>query len=321
MTQFTTRAYNKLNINPSTMASIVKTSTESRLKNEAEYYQNVPTDLTIYYPRLLSYSGTNNNHTMELEYYAYDNLGNLMITKSYDNVVWNNVMSYLFKYLNNCQKHHTNPSEHDSYAMFVDKTEKEYSSLVKNFPFFTQLCEHECINFNGVELKSFTTIWPKIKHYIITNHCNNSFNVIHGDLCFSNILYGINPLNNDVVLKFIDPRGMFGNTKVYGDLYYDLAKLRHSTEYGYEYLITDNFHLQEFSSNSFELNYTNNNLIKIDKLFLSFVNQYGYDMDKINVLQGTIYIGMCARHYDSLLRQKAMYLIGLNILNKIYDKI
>jgi hypothetical protein len=30
---------------------------------------------------------------------------------------------------------------------------------------------------------------------------------------------------------------------------------------------------------------------------------------------------MCARHYDSLTRQKAMLLIGLEILNNVYEKL
>lgn len=322
MTQFTTRAYNKININSSTLSSVIKSSTEDRLKNEADYYKEIPSDLSIYYPRLLSYNYDNNNHLMELEYYAYDNLGNLVICSEFNKSVWDKVMSFLFKYLDNCSKHTLKTSnDSDSRAMYIDKTEKEYSALVNNFPFFAELSKLDALVFNGVELKSFELIWPTIKEYIINEHCTNKFNIIHGDLCFSNILCGINPLNSDVVLKFIDPRGTFGNVKSYGDTYYDLAKLRHSTQHGYEYLITDNFTLEQLSSNSFNLRYINNNHNDVDQLFLAYVDHYSYNLDKIDVLQGTIYIGMCARHYDSLERQKAMYLIGLSILNKIYDTI
>lgn len=322
MTQFTTRAYNNINININTMASVTKSSTEARLKNEADYYNDIPKDLSIYYPRLLSYNYDNNVHQMELEYYAYDNLGNLVIGSEFNRNVWNKVMSFLFKYLDNCSKYVLKTTDgSDSRAMYVDKTEKEYSALINNFEFFTELSKSDTISFNGNQLKSFQVIWPTIRKYIIDGYCTNNFNIIHGDLCFSNILYGINPLNDDIVLKFIDPRGTFGSIKSYGDAYYDLAKLRHSTQHGYEYLITDNFTLDQISSNSFDLKYVNSNHSDVDKLFLTYVDRYGYDLNKIDVLQGTIYIGMCARHYDSLERQKAMYLIGLNILNKIYDKI
>ena len=46
---FTTRAYNSFDINSKTKASIIKTSEEDRLKGEAEYFQNLPKDLQIFF--------------------------------------------------------------------------------------------------------------------------------------------------------------------------------------------------------------------------------------------------------------------------------
>ena len=46
-----------------------------------------------------------------------------------------------------------------------------------------------------------------------------------------------------------------------------------------------------------------------------------FDKNKIKILEGCIFVGMCARHYDSLNRQKAMFLTGLEILNEVYEKI
>ena len=47
----------------------------------------------------------------------------------------------------------------------------------------------------------------------------------------------------DRILKFVDPRGKFGNKDFYGNHYYDLAKLSHSVNGGYEYFIFDEFNL------------------------------------------------------------------------------
>jgi hypothetical protein len=41
-----------------------------------------------------------------------------------------------------------------------------------------------------------------------------------------------------------------------------------------------------------------------------------YNQKQIKILQGCIFIGMCARHYDSLTRQHAMYLTGIRLLNE-----
>jgi GTP:adenosylcobinamide-phosphate guanylyltransferase len=53
----------------------------------------------------------------------------------------------------------------------------------------------------------------------------NKFAFIHGDLQFSNTM-----MDNDGNLKIIDPRGFFGQTLLYGDPAYDIAKLLYATD-------------------------------------------------------------------------------------------
>jgi hypothetical protein len=320
--QFITRAYNNIQVNPTSKATLIKSSKELRLKNEVEYYKSIPSDLAVYFPRLISSGQHDGLYSMELEYYAYDNLGNLMVSGEALPGTWDKVFDFLFSYLDKCKEYTLKrPNVVDSYMMYVKKTESEYRNLINNFPFFADLDQYSEISLNGKKLKSFNTIWPRIKEYIIQHCYTSDFNIIHGDFCFGNILYGVNPNNKDVVLKFIDPRGSFGGVKTYGDQYYDLAKLRHSCQSGYEYLITDNFTIDQDRDQSFHLSYSNTNGQAIDHKLSTYIDRYRYDQTKIDILHGTIYIGMCARHYDSITRQKAMLLVGLDILNKVYEQI
>jgi hypothetical protein len=132
-------------------------------------------------------------------------------------------------------------------------------------------------------------------------------------------LYGEHPTNGDLVLKFIDPRGSFGKTNFYGDPYYDWAKISHSCNGGYEYFINDYFSVNQLTSNEFVLRKDYDSTVT--EIFFEEVEKLGLDKRKIRTLEATIFIGMCARHYDSLDRQKAMYLTGLKILNEIYEEI
>ena len=117
------------------------------------------------------------------------------------------------------------------------------------------------------------------------------------------------------------PRGVFGNTNFFGDPYYDLAKISHSCSGGYEFFIYDRFQINTYDNN-FDLKFIDNvNMEKINNKFIKIVDEYKFDYEKIKLLEGCIFIGMCARHYDSLDRQKAMFITGLNILNDIYEKI
>ena len=63
------------------------------------------------------------------------------------------------------------------------------------------------------------------------------FSIIHGDLCFANIMVD----ENYSFIKVIDPRGKFGNFDVYGDFRYELAKLFHSVDGKYDFIIKDLF--------------------------------------------------------------------------------
>ena len=62
------------------------------------------------------------------------------------------------------------------------------------------------------------------------------FEFIHGDCTFSNIM-----LRKDITPVFIDPRGYFGTTELYGDSNYDWVKLNYSLYSNY-----DQFNLKKF---------------------------------------------------------------------------
>lgn len=320
--EFTTRAYNRFEFNSKTKASIIKSSEEDRLLGEIEYYQNLPKDIQVYFPRMLNYSTDEKIYQMELEYYAYGNLGNVMTNQDYDPNFWVKVFDFIFSYINNYKESTSVPASKEySLLMFVDKTEKEYINLMYKFDFFSQFRNTKEFVFNGKILKSFDVIWEKIKSYIEKSICDNKFHFIHGDLCFSNILYGVNDITNDVILKFIDPRGVFGKTKFFGDSYYDLAKISHSCNGGYEFFIYDKFDVSNVD-NQFKLSFHNEQRKNdINNKFLSISDEYNFDYNKIKLIEGLIFVGMCARHYDNLDRQKAMLMTGLNILNNVYENL
>lgn len=317
---FRTRAYNDFNLNTQTRSSIIKSSDETRLKGETEYYLNLPDDLKIFFPRVLSHS-SNKPYKLELEYYAYDNLGNAMFTQK-KQIFWQKTFDFISNYIDS-YKDSANKKQNlkDLDLMYITKTENEYSNLINNFTEFQKLKDFDIIYLNDEPLFSFETVWIKIKEKLRSINKTDFSYLIHGDLCFSNILYGEHSHTNDLILKFIDPRGVFGETLFYGDFYYDLAKLSHSVNGGYEYFIYDNFDIS-VNENKIRLNYKSaNNKALINEVFNDFVEKNNFDIEKIKLLEGCIFVGMCARHYDDINRQFAMYVTGLKILNEYYKNI
>lgn len=322
MANFATRSYNSFTFDYQ-KSIIKKISKETRLLDETNFYKNLTEELRIYFPRLvLSGQDNDKNYFMELELYPYNNLGTYLVgERNLTDNQWINVCKHIkniLKEFQNFKNHEINLSL-PMKQMYVEKTENEYQNLINNFELFSRLSNNKIIEINGKQCLNFEQVWPEIlkKYEKILNE-NVVATIIHGDLCFSNILLGFDQ-NENTIIRLIDPRGKFGNVIVYGDPYYDLAKLRHSTNTGYECFIYDKFDVNyDTNLKSFKINYTNGIKNRVHEIFNEHIYSE-YNMEKIKLIEGLIYIGMCARHFDNLKRQIGMFCSGIKILNELLE--
>lgn len=129
------------------------------------------------------------------------------------------------------------------------------------------------------------------------------FAIIHGDLCFSNILFNFS--NFEPIL--IDPRGYFNKSvgfSLFGPAEYDTYKLAHSYVLGYDYLIAG-----MESSDYFHIDNINKRLEIFIKIF---------QCEKFDLLMGlrNLFLTMIPLHSDSIKRQKSFFNI-LKLLNSL----
>ena len=327
MEKLVTRAYNSFTIDE-TRGVITKISSTQRLEDEIGYYVSLNAahpDKAVYFPRILASSELGETKRwMDLELYDYPNLG-MYLLGQYQMKSWSRVFGQLSNILTSWS--YTYPRSTWSkeeirkaaYDMYITKTEREYQAFVDGWHnsfeclFADQFRSHNLI-LNKKEYLLFEVVWPQIKKYIEKNMLDFIPTMIHGDCCFSNILYG----EGKSILRFIDPRGSFGKQGIYGDIRYDVAKLYHSVDGTYEAFINDKFELYS-SGNVKELKVNDRHArSEIHYAFDEFENIFfpQYNQKQIKIIQGCIFIGMCARHYDSLTRQHAMYLTGIRLLNE-----
>lgn len=311
---FVTRYYNRLSVSENNL-SIIKTSEDPKLVDEIFYYLRLPRGLQIYFARMIASYKEEAFSQLELEYYAYPNLGEIMIKGEKGISFWRKVFSLYHSYIDLYRTFPEKCSKDDNRLMLIDKTEVEYNKLIEYDPFSG--LHTQSIKFNGKILKPFPLIWGKIKAILDKLLEEDAFYPIHGDLNFSNTLAGEHPISGDVVLKFIDPRGKYGNSQN-GSLYYDLAKLYHSVNGGYEFLINDRYNLSYFDG---EYSLVLYNYRNVDLVHLFNEEFYTYDLNKVKLIEGLLYVSMCHRHRDNPNRQLAMFLTGLNILNDIYNEL
>lgn len=321
--QFVTRAYNSIKLN-SNKGSLTKTSKDSRLEDEYKFYANIPKEITHFYPRLICFEEQNKEFKLELEYFPFQNVGQLLFENN-NTDVWTNICLSLKHILNKFSTikysfYSGDQIEQFRYEMFIEKTENEFNSLEAKFDWFTKFTKHEQISINGKLYSNFDIIWNDIKKYIQNNLLTReTMTFMHGDMCFSNMLCGIDKEKN-CVIKLIDPRGAFGAKGNHGDQIYDLAKLLHSVDGRYEDIIYDKFSLHESSETAVDFSFNSDNANEIHELMKAYLFDDSSYLN-VRIIEGLIFVGMCARHYDSIERQKVMYCTGVRILNDCLNEI
>lgn len=97
----------------------------------------------------------------------------------------------------------------------IDKVVERYSSIRHAMPTLSRV--------NGMQIMTFDDVISRMHLYIDRFDPPSTYCIIHGDLNLGNIM--VPTIRGEGDIKFIDPRGFFGNTKIYGLPEYDHAKV------------------------------------------------------------------------------------------------
>ena len=135
---------------------------------------------------------------------------------------------------------------------------------------------------------------------------------LHGDLCFSNVLYDSRADN----IKVIDPRGINADNQLtlLGDQKYDLAKLCHSFVGLYDFIIADAFELIENNEVGVILNFDcDDSVLALADIFGQTPFIPNFNNRDILPLTVLLFLSMLPLHSDKPLRQKAMLANALRL--------
>jgi hypothetical protein len=303
------RAFNNLHYDP-LLGTITKTSRDkNKIVNEIGWYRSLPDRLKTIAPRLVDYSLDRNPH-YTLEYYGYNTLQEYYISGALEEQFWHSILNHLLLLHEEFKKFKKPVNKKQMHDMYVRKTFDRLEDAMTNKELKDILSFPE-LTINGEKYKGFF----ELKELLLTRLQKyikgvKQFGIVHGDLCFSNILFDI----NSKVIKLVDPRGSFGKPGVFGDTNYDLAKLRHSISGNYDFIVSDMFHLDSdrnrFSFQTFSKN------TEVPKLFDRLLSKHS-KIEDIKLIEGLLFISMVPLHYESVKRQTAMYLTGVKLLNEV----
>lgn len=293
--------------------SITKSSQKKeKLADEINWYKNIPSELKIFSPRLLDYNTTAEQTSYTLEYYGYQSLADYFIFNHFDEKVWQLIIDRLFEILALFKKYTTELPFAFYDDIYRTKTLSRIETLTTD-PRWDKWFTAEHITINGEQFSGWPTFATKLPTLVTWLYENSDMTFLHGDLHPANILFD----PHSRIFKFIDPRGNFGETSVYGDHHYDIAKLRHSFSGRYDFIVSDLF---EIACDKNEFTYTTFHEAEhesISSYFDTALARAGYDITIIKAIEALLFISMIPLHSDAPLRQQAMFVTGIQLLNSL----
>jgi dTDP-glucose pyrophosphorylase len=307
------RSFNSLTIDP-VLNTITKVSLyDDKLRDELDWYLNIPDELKVLTPRILSHRTTNGRLTVVEEYYGYPTLSELYVYGDLGRDAWMSILRHILRIHQAFMRYEGKIPPNAVRRMYLDKTYQRLQRLIEQDPEWRDWLDCETVTFNGRTLLNLRELDKPLRHRIEALITSAPIRAIHGDFCFSNILFDV----NNKIVRLIDPRGSFGCKGIYGDVRYDIAKLRHSVCSLYDYIIADMFRLEQSDRTFTGHIYANGTPKLIGPLFDRLVEDMGYKLDDIRLIEGLLFISMLPLHHGHSQRQRLMFLTGLTLLNEV----
>lgn len=186
------------------------------------------------------------------------------------------------------------------------KTIKRLESVRDLIPF----ADREFIIINGEMCKNPYFYKKQFRSLVKTILCDcPKFNLIHGDCTFSNTM-----VDDQLNVIFLDPRGYFGFSELYGDTAYDWAKVYYSMYGDYDQFNNKNFTL-EIQEEGVLLEIETNGWRDVADYFLAKIANC--PPEKIHFLHAIIWLSLTTyawEDYDSIC---GAFYNGAYLLNKI----
>lgn len=193
----------------------------SKLKTESRFYKYLQEmQIAFKMPKIILLDEINN--VIKMEYlHNYIELYKIYGTLSYH--AQEKILNNIYDNLHALHLHVCSVSKNQLYRDVINETTHKINGrissvkhIIDKYSFITHV--------NNIKLKSLDEIKMKINSNVM-NYLNSldkyEYSVIHGDCQFNNIL--INVATDDII--FIDPRGYFGDTCIFGIKEYDIAKV------------------------------------------------------------------------------------------------
>lgn len=319
-TSVAVRSFNSIEIDEQRGILKKRSENKEKLVNEIRWYLRIPNKLQYLLPRVYDYSLDLTDPYVSMEYYGYHTLHESLVFGDLPLVKWQAIFQKLLFAINDMGKF-TVTGERIQFEValrdiYLQKT-FDRLDMMRNEPDFHSFFENT-ITINGKEYRSlneYLKMLPQLIEKLVVYTFTGQFNIIHGDLCFANILIE----DTYDFIRVIDPRGKFGTFDIYGDARYELAKLIHTLEGKYDFIIEDMFDI-DVIGNTIEY-HVHKQIDNITNVFLDVFRESIDNIQAVRLIEATLFLSMIPLHSDYKQRQFAMLATGVMLLEQVIREI
>ena len=207
----------------------------------------------------------------------------------------------------------------------LKESEVDVSSILENYFYKTinrintvksliPYSNKKVIKVNGIECLNVFINEKKLYDLVNKYLLETRFCFIHGDCTFSNTI-----INKKLEPVFIDPRGYFGETKLYGDIYYDYSKVYYSLVGNYDQFNVKNFTLKFLEDESINLEINSNGYEELESYFFSLIPNS--NIKKIKLIHAIIWLSLTTYAWDDYDSICGSYYNGIYYLTKFINEV
>lgn len=281
---------------------------------ESEWFRRLPDEFRIYVPAVLGCNFSSTHGWYRLEYLYLNSLSELYVFSKLDSYAWEVVLDNCFSFLNASSRFcsRENGGVDLKELLFIDKTEER----LKQFSAFSGLSLDIEFTYDSYKGTIRDVFDRSVQSLPISFDVSD---LMHGDFCFSNILFDF----RSQLIKVIDPRGFVrdGIAESIGCLFYDLCKLAHSIDGLYDFIICGRYALSCDNQNSLRLSFEMSSQREefISSFYTKAELMFGYTKNQIVSGQIILFLSMLPLHSDNPQRQRALLANAFRLVSSLQE--
>jgi len=309
------REFNAVRVDASRGILTKRSRDRSKFLDEIQWYLGLPHDLQYLAPRVFAHSVDPADPWIEMEFYGYPPLADIYLYSRLDRTEWKAIFRVVEQVLSDMGRHPVAPADSAGIgaalqSMYLEKTiERLGRPGARDLP--RDLIEGP-LEVNGRPCLSLERCLDQLPEALTSAGLLSPvpFTVIHGDFCLSNILFD----RRSRAIRLVDPRGRFGTFSIHGDPRYDLAKLSHSFNGGYDFLVHGLFALTRGGPGRIQLRLFEDEGHQAvrDQFNQTFLASEEL-LRQVRGIEGLLFLSMVPLHSDDPRAQEAFLTRGLEL--------